>query len=89
LPPSTGQALSNTVRKAGLEDNIPESAGDSISHLHPSGTVVIEMIRFDVSEIRISEVVKVYAVVNPLFSNIALNDPGQQHGRCVKGKDEA
>jgi hypothetical protein len=77
------------MRKAGLKNNIPEPTGDSVSHLHTPGTMVVEMITFDVPEVRISEVIKMYAVVNPLFSQIALNDSCQQHGGCVKRKDKA
>jgi hypothetical protein len=47
------------------------------------------MVLLHVPPIRTSEVVEVNGVVNPLFNHIALTDAGQQHGRCVSGKDEA
>ena len=50
---------------------------------------MIEMVAFDVSKVTIAEVLVVQAVMYPLFGQITLNDPGQQHGRRVKGKDKA
>lgn len=87
--PSTREAFSHAVGKAGLEDNIPEPAGDPVSALHSSRAVVIEMVAFDVPEVGVTKVIEVYAVMNPLFGQIALNDTGEQHRRCVKGKDKA
>ena len=63
---------------ARLEDNIPETIGEAVAFFHPLGAVMIEMMPLDIAEIRASEVVKVYRVVNPFLRHIALYDSGQK-----------
>src|SRR5439155_5719603 len=88
IPAAAEQSLSHRYRKTSLNDNIPIRVGDPIPRIDSRGSVVIEMVPFDMPEVRILEVVIVLAVVDPLFSNIALNDASEHHGQCVRGENK-
>jgi len=74
------EGLPNSLGVTGMEDHIPEAAGDAISKLHSLACMVAKMVPLDVPEIGVSEIIEVDAMVKPLFPNITLNHAGQQNG---------
>src|SRR5260370_18180265 len=81
------QAMTHVFGKASLKNNIPNPARETKPSLHAAGGVMINVVLSDVFEIRIPEVVVVYAMVNPLFEDVGLHDPGHQH-RSGVGRDD-
>src|SRR5580704_4585691 len=78
-----------SVREPSIENAIPESCGDPIAFVDPAGTVMVQVVFFQAPEQRTSGIREMQRVVQPLFRDIALHDPGEQHGRGVSRKQKA
>ena len=83
------QGSAHSFQESGIENGVPETRGDAVSLVDPSGAVVVKMIFFHPPEERKPGIGKVQRVVQPLFASIALYCAGEHHRRGINGKQKA
>jgi hypothetical protein len=82
------EGLPNSLRVTGIEDYVPKPTGDAVSHFHALTGVVVKVVSLEVPKIRVPEIVEVNAMMNPFFSDIALDHSSKQNRQSVNGKQK-
>lgn len=82
------EGLAYSGRVAYLKDDIPETVGKPVAQFLPLRAMVVEVMPFDIAEVRAAKVIEVHRVMNPFLKHVALHHAGQQNGECVNRRNK-
>src|SRR5467141_1411466 len=71
-----------------MEYKVPNPAGDPVAHFHSTGAVMIQMVLLEMAEVAITKLSEVQEIMEPLFTDIALDDSRKQGGQGIYGEQE-
>ena len=75
----TVQAMAHVLGISSPEDEVQDAATRAKASRHPMSCVMIEVVFLHVAEVGIVEIVVVRCVMDPLFSYVGLESPGDHH----------
>jgi len=71
-----------------MEYKVPNPAGDPVAHFHSAGAVMIQMVLLEMAEVAITKFSEMQEIMEPLFTDIALDDSRKQGGQGIYGEQE-
>src|SRR6266852_5513081 len=83
------QGAAHGFRESSIEHAVPETGGDAVASVDPTGTVVVQVIFFHPPKEGEPGIRKVQRVVQPFFADVALYDIGEHNGRSIDWKQKA
>ena len=83
------QGAAHRFRESRVEHAVPETCGDAIALVDPTGAVMVQVVFLHPSKEREAGMREVQRVVQPLFAGIALYCAGEHGRRGINGKQKA